>query len=102
MRPAQEVDTQSSEYVQWMLQENLNIHATNSAKLTKQLRQQILTLRQQLEQVQQSNTYYMQGLQTNTENLARITQLEKEKAFLIKSCDHFKAAMVKAQQAERA
>eukprot|EP00971_Amphidinium_carterae_P039412 774627-Amphidinium_carterae.1 len=61
-----------------MLQENLNIHATNSAKLTKQvkqlqdelsasqhessqLRQQILTLRQQLEQVQQSNTYYMQG-----------------------------------------
>eukprot|EP00971_Amphidinium_carterae_P144009 2853713-Amphidinium_carterae.1 len=98
MRPVQRVDTQSSKYVQWMLQENLNIHATNSAKLTKQ----ILTLRQQLEQVQQSNTYYMQGLQTNTENLARITQMEKEKAFLIKSCDHFKAVMVKAQQAERA
>eukprot|EP00971_Amphidinium_carterae_P216331 4294061-Amphidinium_carterae.1 len=67
MRPVQGVDPQSPEYVQWMLQENLNIHATNSAKLTKQvkqlqdelsasqyessqLRQQILTLRQQLEQ----------------------------------------------------
>eukprot|EP00971_Amphidinium_carterae_P110975 2198098-Amphidinium_carterae.1 len=113
------IDQQSPEYIQWQLQENLNIHATNSAKLTKQVKQlqdeltasqykssqlraQILTLRQQLEQVQQSNTYYMQGLQTNTDNLAHITQMEKERSLLIKNCDHFKAAMVKAQQAERA
>eukprot|EP00971_Amphidinium_carterae_P337953 6475062-Amphidinium_carterae.1 len=44
----------------------------------------------------------MQGIQANTDNLARISQMEKEKAMLIKNCDHFKAAMVKAQQAERA
>eukprot|EP00971_Amphidinium_carterae_P204271 4053449-Amphidinium_carterae.1 len=55
-----------------------------------------------MEQVQQTNLYAMQGIQSNTDNLARITQMEKEKAMLIKNCDHFKAAMVKAQQAERA
>eukprot|EP00971_Amphidinium_carterae_P299467 5949984-Amphidinium_carterae.1 len=44
----------------------------------------------------------IKGIQSNTDNLARITQMEKEKAMLIKNCDHFKAAMVKAQQAERA
>eukprot|EP00971_Amphidinium_carterae_P015231 300561-Amphidinium_carterae.1 len=104
------VDQQSPEYIRWQLEENLKIHANNSAKLSKQVKQlqeelsasqydasqlraQNLALRQQMEQVQQTNLYAMQGIQSNTENLARISQMEREKALLIKNCDHFKAAM---------
>eukprot|EP00971_Amphidinium_carterae_P081338 1609181-Amphidinium_carterae.1 len=60
------VDQQSPEYIRWQLEEKLSIHANNSAKLSKQVKQaaqyeasglraQNLALRQQMEQVQQTN-----------------------------------------------
>eukprot|EP00971_Amphidinium_carterae_P060399 1195110-Amphidinium_carterae.1 len=50
---------------------------TSSQYECSQLRAQILTLRQQLEKVQQSNTYFMQGLQANTDNLAVVQSKPK-------------------------
>eukprot|EP00971_Amphidinium_carterae_P239570 4756264-Amphidinium_carterae.1 len=73
MRPVGHgVDQQSPEYIRWQLEENLSIHANNSAKLSKQVKQlqadlsaaqyeasdlraKNLALRQQMEQVQQTN-----------------------------------------------
>eukprot|EP00971_Amphidinium_carterae_P177042 3510536-Amphidinium_carterae.1 len=40
MRPVGHgVDQQSPEYIRWQLEENLSIHANNSAKLSKQVKQ---------------------------------------------------------------
>eukprot|EP00971_Amphidinium_carterae_P086483 1711385-Amphidinium_carterae.1 len=40
MRPVVHgVDQQSPEYIRWQLEENLSIHANNSAKLSKQVKQ---------------------------------------------------------------
>eukprot|EP00971_Amphidinium_carterae_P004889 97935-Amphidinium_carterae.1 len=96
--PAPRAESSSSQpgmpqYIRWQLEENLSIHANNSAKLSKQVKQlqeelaasqydasqlraRNLALRQQMEQVQQTNLYAMQGIQSNT----RISQMEREKA----------------------
>eukprot|EP00971_Amphidinium_carterae_P072120 1426411-Amphidinium_carterae.1 len=120
MRPmGSNVDTFSQAYIKWQLEENLKIHGINAARLTKQVKQlqadlaasqqetselraKNMLLQQQFEQLQTTNYYCPQDIQANAENLGRITQLEKKKAMLNKTCDHYKQHMIKAQQAERA